>query len=202
MSSPPGRFEFRIWGNRLSAFQERLNAMAHPSEPRESAETYILSSRTDAANVKLREGLLDIKVMIEQVSRLERWRPLLKAGFPLDPRTIAEQVFPALKLPAPQITQPSYTQGEFIHNLVKPNRDLWLAEVVKIRRQFTTDDFTAEFAEVEIAGLSRFETVEVESEDPATLLRAIAKLGLSSQPNTSYVRHLKLMTGTAPRVSI
>lgn len=202
MSSTPGRFEFRIWGNRLSATQDRLTAIARASEPRESAETYILSRTTDGANVKIRDGVLDVKVMIEQVGRLERWRPVLKAGFPLDPRAIVEQVFPSLKVPTPQISQPSYTQSEFIHNLVRPNRDLWMAEVVKIRRQFTSDDLTAEFAEVEIAGGARFETVAIESEDAAILLRAIAKLGLNSQPNTSYVRHLKLMSGIAPRVSI
>jgi hypothetical protein len=202
MSSPPGRFEFRIWGNNLSAFQDRLAATARPSEPRERAETYILSRATDAANVKIRDGLLDIKVMTEQVGRLERWRPLLKAGFPLDSRVIAEQVFPSLRMPTPQITQTSYTQGEFIRDLIGPNRGLSLVDVVKIRRQFTLEDYTAEFAKVGIAGGPRSETVAIESEDSATLLRAIAKLGLNSQPNTSYVRHLKLMNGIAPRVSI
>ena len=202
MSSTPGRFEFRIWGNDLSAFQDRLTGMAPPSEPRESAETYILSRVTDAANVKIRDGLLDIKVMTEQLGRLERWRPVLKAEFPIDSRTIVEQAFPSLKIPAPQITRPSYTRDEFILELVQPTRDLWLAEVVKVRREFTLEDYTAEFAEVDTAGRTRSETVAIESEDPATLLRAIAKLGLNSQPNTSYVRHLQMMTGAATRVSI
>ena len=67
MSSPPGSFEFRIWGNHLSAFQEQLAAMARPSGLRESAKTYILSGATDAANVKIRDGLLDIKVVTEQL---------------------------------------------------------------------------------------------------------------------------------------
>jgi hypothetical protein len=202
MSSTPGRFEFRIWGNDLSAFQDRLSATAPLSQPRESAETYILSRVTDAANVKIRDGLLDIKVNTEQLGRLERWRPVLKAGFPIDSLTIVEQAFPNLKLPAPQITRPSYTQDEFIRELIQPNRDLWLVEVVKVRRQFTLEDYAAEFAEVEIACRTRSETTAIESEDPATLLRAIAKLGLNSQPNTSYVRHLKMMTGMAARVSI
>jgi exopolyphosphatase/guanosine-5'-triphosphate,3'-diphosphate pyrophosphatase len=202
MSSTPGRFEFRIWGNDLNEFQDRLSATGRPSEPRESAETYILSRATDAANVKIRDGLLDVKMMIEQVGWLERWCPLLKAEFPIDSRAIAGLVFPSLEIPTPQITQPSYAQGEFIQDLIRPNRDLWMVDLVKIRRQFTSDDFTAEFAEVEIADGAGFETVAIESEDAATVLRAIAKLGLNSQPNTSYVRHLKLMTGIAPRVSI
>ena len=201
MSNPLGRFEFRIWGNHLSPFRDRLAAIAAPSEPRESAETYILSRATDAANVKIRDDLLDIKLMSEQVGRLERWRPVLKSGFPLDSRTIVERVFPNLGVAVPQIAQPSYTHGEFIRDLVRPNRDLAIVEVVKMRSPYTSDKFTAEFAEVRIAGGATSETVEIESEDPAAVLRAIAKLGLNSHANINYVRHLKLMTGMTPRAS-
>jgi len=201
MSNPLGRFEFRIWGNHLSPFRDRLAAIAAPSEPRESAETYILSRATDAANVKIRDDLLDIKLMSEQVGRLERWRPVLKSGFPLDSRTIVEQVFPNLGVAVPQIAQPSYTHGEFIRDLVRPNRDLAIVEVVKLRSQYTSDKYTAEFAEVRIAGGATSETVEIESEDPAAVLRAIAKLGLNSHANINYVRHLKLMTGMTPRAA-
>ena len=201
MSNPLGRFEFRIWGNHLSPFRDRLAAIAASSEPRESAETYILSRATDAANVKIRDDLLDIKLMSEQVGRLERWRPVLKSGFPLDSRTIVEQVFPNLGVAVPQIAQPSYTHGEFIRDLVRPNRDLAIVEVVKIRSQYTSDKYTAEFAEVRIAGGATSETVEIESEDPAAVLRAIAKLGLNSHANINYVRHLKLMTGMTPRAA-
>jgi len=195
MSSPPGRFEFRVWGDHLSAYQDRLAAIAAPSESSESAETYVLSRATDAANVKIRDDLLDIKLMIEQVGRLERWRPVLKATFSLDSRVIVEQVFPSLGVATPQIAQPSYKHDEFIRDLVRPHRDLELAEVVKIRRQFEFEDCIAEFAEVGIEGGARSETIEVESDNPSTVLRAIAKLGLNSQTNISYVRYLKMMTG-------
>ena len=202
MSNPLGRFEFRVWGNQLGPFRDRLNAIATPSAPRESAETYILSRTLDTANVKLRAGLFDIKLMFEQVGRLERWRPVLKSEFPLDSRTIVEQVFPTLGVAVPQISQPSYTHGEFIRGLVQPNRDLAMVDVVKVRTQFISEKYTAEFAEVRIAGGATSETVELESEDPAAVLRAIAKLGLNSHANINYVRHLKLMTGMTPRASV
>ena len=70
MSNPLGRFEFRVWGNHLSPFRDRLAAIATALERHESAETYILSRATDAANVKIRAGLLDIKLMFEQVGGL------------------------------------------------------------------------------------------------------------------------------------
>jgi len=201
MSNPLGRFEFRIWGNHLSPYRDRLAAVATPSEPIESAETYILSRTTDTANVKIRAELIDIKLMTEQVGRLERWRPVLKSAFPLDSRTIVEQVFPHLGVPVDQITQPSYAHGEFLRDLVRPHRDLAIVEVAKVRRQFTSEKFTAEFAEVQIGGGATSETVEIESDDPAAVLRAIAKLGLNSHANINYVRHLKLMIGMTPRES-
>jgi len=201
MSNPLGRFEFRIWGNHLSPFRERLTAISTPSDRHESAETYILSRATDTANVKIRNDLMDIKLMTEQVGRLERWRPVLKSGFPLDSRTIVEQLFPHLGVPAPEIAQTSYTHGELIRDLIRPNRDLALLDVIKVRRQFVFDKYTAEFAEVRIGGGATSETVEIESEDPAAVLRAIAKLGLNSLANINYVRHLKLMTGMTPRTA-
>ena len=199
MSNPLGRFEFRIWGNHLSGFRDRLAAIATSSDPHESAETYILSRATDAANVKIRAGLVDVKLMTEQVGRLERWRPVLKSEFPVDSRTIVEQVFPNLGVAVPHIAQPSYTHGEFIRDLVRPNRELATVDVTKLRVRFTSERFTAEFAEVGIGGGATSETVAIESDDPAAVLRAIAKLGLNSHVNISYVRHLKLKTGMAPR---
>jgi len=202
MSNPLGRFEFRVWGNHLSPFRDRLAAIAAGSEQQESTETYILSRATDTANVKIRAGVIDIKLMFEQVGRLERWRPMLKAEFPLDSRTIVEQAFPNLGVEVPHIAQPSYTHAEFIRDLVQPHRDLAIVEVAKVRRQFTSEKYTAEFAEVAIAGGVTSETIEIESEDPASVLRAIARLGLNSHTNINYVRHLKLMTGMTPRAGV
>ncbi len=199
MTNPLGRFEFRVWGNQLGPFRDRLAAIAAPSEPREGADTYILSRTTDAANVKIRAGLLEIKLMFEQVGRLERWRPALKSEFPLDSRTIAVQVFPHLTVATPHIAQPTYALGEFIHDLVRPHPDLAVVDVVKTRWRFTSEKYTAEFAEVGIAGGATSETVAIESEDPAAVLRTIARLGLNSHANINYVRHLKLMTGMTPR---
>jgi hypothetical protein len=199
MSNPLGRFEFRVWGNNLGPFRDRLAAIAAPSEPQESAETYILSRATDAANLKIRAASIDLKLMFEQVGRLERWRPVLKNEFPLDSRTIVEQIFRNLGVAIPHIAQPSYTHGEFIRDLIRPHRDLATVDVVKLRRQFICEKYTAEFAEVGIAGGATSETIEIESDDPAAVLRAIAKLGLNSQANINYVRHLKLMTGMGPR---
>lgn len=201
-SNSQPRFEFRIWGSHLGAVRDRMAGTTVSSEPEESAETYILSRETDTANLKIRAGLLDLKLMIEQEGRLERWRPTLKASFPLDSRTIVEDILPTLAVAPPHIERPSYTQGEFIRDLVRPHHELGVVEVAKRRLKFKFDIWTAEFAEIELAGGANSETVAFESEDPAAVLRAIAKFGLTAHPNISYVRHLKLMIGMIPRTSL
>ena len=196
-----GKIRIPCWGNHLGPLRDTLAAIAPPSEPEESAETYILSRATDAANLKIRAGSIDLKLMFEQVGRLfERWRPVLKSEFPLDSRTIVEQIFRNLGVAIPHIAQPSYTHGEFIRDLVQPHRDLATVDVVKLRRQFISEKYTAEFAEVRIAGGATCKTI---TKSNPTIRQPCcersAKLGLNSQANINYVRHLKLMTGMGPR---
>ena len=146
--------------------------------------------------------MLDLKLQVEQQGRLERWNPILKVGFPLDARTIVEQVFPNLGVAPPEIARAAYSHGEFVRELVGASRELAIVEVVKTRYAFKFDRYTAEFAQIRIAGGADSETVELESEDPAMVLRAIAQLGLNSFPNINYVRHLKMMIGMTPRTAL
>ena len=138
--------------------------------------------------------------MTEQVGRLERWRPVLKCGFPLDSRTIVEQVFPNLGVAVPQIAQPSYTHGEFIRDLVRPqSRPRDCRSRKGAAGSTSRRGSPRNLPKLRIAGGATSETVAIESEDSAAVLRAIAKLGLNSHANINYVRHLKLMTGMTPR---
>ena len=75
-------------------------AALEPELTQESDETYLLSPGTDAA-VKIRAGLMDIKVL-EHVNEagLEQWRPAMKETFPL-PRGEADKVCAALRVSAP-----------------------------------------------------------------------------------------------------
>jgi hypothetical protein len=56
---------------------------------------------TDEANVKIRDGLMDIKVLREvDGAGLERWEPVMKQGFPLSAED-AGRVLEALGISAP-----------------------------------------------------------------------------------------------------
>src|SRR5512143_1289511 len=92
------RWEWRVFGVTLPLTPGRLQAAVSGPE-RESAEYYLLS-RASPHNVKIRGGAVEVK-RLEEVhpSGLERWRPTLKAPFPLDAGSLTE-VWDVLGIPS------------------------------------------------------------------------------------------------------
>ncbi len=197
MAETQPRFEFRIWGCDLSAVRARAEAIAKPGPARASAETYIVSRATDRCNAKIRDGLMDIKLLAREEAGLEQWRPEMKEGFPLESATIAKRVFPSLAIQAPQLRRPSYPLDLYLEEVIRPNPKLAIAEVSKRRLGFTIAGCIVEFAEVTING-APFQTLEAESEDPVELRRALSMLGLGAEHNINYVRQIKSVMGIGP----
>lgn len=54
------RWEWRTFGSSFGAADDALSELASGGDPVESEELYLVS--TDDANVKVRDGLMDIKV--------------------------------------------------------------------------------------------------------------------------------------------
>jgi exopolyphosphatase/guanosine-5'-triphosphate,3'-diphosphate pyrophosphatase len=76
----------------------------------ESDELYLLSA--GGVNVKVRYDLMDIKLLREvDGDGLERWEPVMKAGFPL-PAAEVVRVFDALGVLAPPVTRDAYTADD------------------------------------------------------------------------------------------
>ncbi len=98
------RYEFRVWADTLASVHERLGRMAQPKTA-ESEETYLISKASDKCNAKIRAALMDIKVLVAEDRGLEQWKPILKAGFPLQSSVIATQIFPSLELPAARLAE-------------------------------------------------------------------------------------------------
>ncbi len=75
------RWEWRTFGPRLKSAEAWLAAQ-QSTGVQESDEIYFLSEA--GGIVKLRNDLMDIKLLREvDVYGLERWEPVMKAGFPL-----------------------------------------------------------------------------------------------------------------------
>ena len=94
------RWEWRVFGTDLGAAEDALAALT-PTRVEESDELYLLSAA--GANVKVRDGLIDIKLLREvDGDGLERWEPVMKQGFPL-PAADAARVFEALAVVPPAL---------------------------------------------------------------------------------------------------
>jgi hypothetical protein len=172
----------RIWNGRTVLFKAR----------RMPVETYFLSVHTNEANVKVREGLLDIKTKVgETPEGYEIFQPRGKFQFPVkrdDLATIISHLQVEMDL-----TQDSYEIDTFI-KMVRQHRELTAVDVEKMRYGFTIDEIICEYAQVWFNG-ALVETACAESENYAGMKTVIEELELASKPNTNYLRAAKRVVG-------
>lgn len=192
MSEIIPRWEWRNFGSHFEYAEACLKALG-TARLQHSDEIYLLSSMCDA-NVKVRDGLMDIK-RCEQTDAhgFELWRPLLKAAFPL-PATAIDTVFTALGLLKPTNPLP-ITLDMLLAELASDSR-LRVLEVHKIRSRYQLDGCLAESTEVTTNG-ETIRTIAVESESPAHINTALLTLGLEGLENVSYPLGLKRLVGMA-----
>ena len=194
MAAITPRWEWRSFGRSFGAAEGQL-AQLTPSGVQESDEIYLLSRA--GGNVKIRDALMDIKVLREvNADGLEQWTPVMKAGFPL-PAAEATKVLEALGLPLPTPVRASYTLDEFIGQFAAPGGAIRAVKVHKRRTRYTVGGCMAELSEV-VANGKPTRTIAVESEDAAGVMRAVRELGLGGYANTSYPRGLAALIDDAP----
>ena len=80
MSAIIPRWEWRTFGSRFGLADERFAAL-ESTGVQESDEVYLLGAGT--GNAKIRDDLMDIKLLRETQHGLQRWEPVLKVPFPL-----------------------------------------------------------------------------------------------------------------------
>ncbi len=189
------RWEWRTFGDDL----DELDALGslRTAAADESDETYILSMYDDAS-VKVRAGVLDVKVL-QQVdgAGLQLWVPTMKAPFPLEAEAVAA-AFAALGAPPPETRRSELSMEQLVEHLVGGRDDLRAVGTHKRRRRSVMDDCMIELTEVRAEGRTT-RTVAVESPDPGLVLRTIGRLGLEGRRNVCVAKGLKSMLGWGPR---
>jgi exopolyphosphatase / guanosine-5'-triphosphate,3'-diphosphate pyrophosphatase len=186
------RWEWRTFGEGFGAAEERL-AEAPPEGVEEGDELYLLSPDGDES-VKVRDGLLDVKHLL-QVGRdgLEQWQPVLKAPFPVAAGDV-EAALSRLRVDVPPLEREAYTLDQLLDELVRPSGDVSAVRVWKRRARSALGGCLAELTTVEAEGRST-RTIAVESEDPARVVAVVRDLGLAGRPNVSVPRALKALLG-------
>lgn len=182
MATIISRWEFRTFGERFGSAEAVFAGMTSTGST-DSDELYLLS--TAGANVKVRDDLLDIKVLEEtDTDGLERWIPVMKAEFPLSAED-AVSVFSALGVSAPHQAHDGYSLNELLNVLAKAESGVRTANVRKHRVRFVIRSCTAELTDVVVDGRST-RTIAVESADRTAVLAAVHDLGLDGYLNVNY----------------
>lgn len=189
------RAEFRVFGQGvINIVQQKIwDAGATLQKMRTMpAETYFISRHTDAANIKVRDGLLDIKLKVgETPEGYEIFKPAGKLQFPLKAADIAA-VLAHLKVPL-ALDQATNTYEIFVA-MARAHPDLAVVNVEKTRYGFTVDGVICEFARVLFNG-ALIETACCESEDYTRMVKVINALGMAAMLNTSYLKAAKQIVG-------
>jgi exopolyphosphatase/guanosine-5'-triphosphate,3'-diphosphate pyrophosphatase len=185
------RWEWRTFAASFGDAEDRFRELP-PSKVLESDELYLLSPTCDA-NVKIRDGLMDVKALEHVDARgLEQWRPVMKAAFPLPADGVAE-VCAALQV-APPSRKDACALERLQAELTHPSRGVRAVPIHKKRRRYTVGGCLAEMTEVVADGRAT-RTVAIESEDPERVQAAVRDMGLSRFENLSYPRGLKRLLG-------
>jgi exopolyphosphatase / guanosine-5'-triphosphate,3'-diphosphate pyrophosphatase len=186
------RWEWRTFGSDFGKADATFAAL-EPELTQESDETYLLSPGKEAA-VKIRAGLVDVKVL-EELSEagLERWRPAMKEAFPLR-RGEAEKACAALGVSAPPPGDDAFSLEEFLAVLSLPERGVRPVAVHKRRVHYTVNGCMAEVTDV-AAAATKVRTLAIESPDAERVVATVQELGLADRENTSYPRWLKAAVG-------
>lgn len=188
------RFEFRTWARNFGLVEEKMRRLSKCEQIRESAEIYIVSAGNDENNTKIRDRMMDIKVLVQEKQGLEQWNPRMKGEFPMAAATIVDEVFPAFAVEMPQPDRDEYTLDQYLDEIIRPHPMLAPVSVFKRRFAFTVNDCITEIAEIEINGAGQ-QTVAVESVDIDAILAAKGMLGLDEYENVNYLRAIKRVIG-------
>ena len=186
------RWEYRVFAEDLGAIEGKIREH-EVTRVKESAEDYIVC-RSSGNNVKVRDGLLDIK-QLENTNEdtLEQWMPVMKVGFPCPADDVA-RIFSAFDLVRPEMERDEYTYDQFIAEIVGGTDGLAVVKVTKECNGFMVREVIVEVAEVTFDGIP-MKTAAAEHIDPALVMEVVRELGLDAFPNVNYIRAMKSAVG-------
>lgn len=189
------RAEFRVFGQGiLDDVINRTMWKAHAKlfKIRTSKETYFLSALTNEANVKVRDGLLDIKTKVSETEDgYEIFQPRGKFQFPVPKEDVAT-ILKNMQVEV-ELHKDVYTIEDFM-DIVAKHPSLAAVVIEKTRYGFSVDDIICEYGEILFNG-AKIETVCCESEDYTGMKKAIEALEINKYENLNYLKAAKRVIG-------
>ena len=191
------RAEFRVFGHGIiKTVQKKMwDAGAVLQGARKMpAEMYFLSVHTNEANVKVREGLLDIKTKVDETPEgYEIFQPRGKFKFPVKKADLSNIL---AYLEVKMDLDREVWSFENFTALARSHPDLVPVTVEKMRYGFTVDGIICEYGQVWFNG-ALLESACCESDNYKSMRNAIKALGIEAMPNTNYLKAAKRVVGMA-----
>ena len=189
------RYEFRVFGNDLSEYEDKIEQYSEKEMTREMDSIYLLTPWKRKNNVKIRQGVMDIKHLEQEHGCLQQWNPFLVGSFPLVADIIKSVVFPALGIVCPVFERKKYSLKQFIEEVILIDPDIAVAYVWKKRHAYTIEGCITEIAEIKVNGAS-IKTICIEAEDPEKVIAAKELIGIGKKvENVNYPLALKRIMG-------
>jgi ribosomal protein L30/L7E len=191
------RFEFRSFGQDFTNAFKRMARLSAPVPEKlwevHSDEIYIVSQTTDKINAKIRNGKMDIKVLLQTVDGLEQWNPVMKTDFPIDVSVLKNDVFAVLEVSVPELIKSMYSFDEFIE-MVKLHPQLQAVNIHKQRSAYSVNNTICETGIVLVNGASVC-TINSESTVIEDVKKTIKDVGLNAVENINYLQMTKRVIG-------
>jgi hypothetical protein len=198
------RFEFRIFGHDFITLEQRIRKVAPCESMVESREIYILSDENGDHNVKIRNGRLEFKRLIDRVDGLERWKPTGSLEFPIERGAIPDKLFPVAALeripPSPDSLTAMVNEKEFLHHIAQNSLcgpRLYRANVFKRRSRFTLQDCPVEVDRILVNGAA-IESIAIESQCAEQVFAVRSALALEQLENVAYPLAISRILGIRP----
>jgi adenylate cyclase class IV len=186
-----------MFGLDLDPYEQRIKEISEKEKTRKMSSIYFLTAGNTTNNLKIREGVMDIKELEQTYKGLEQWNPFLVGKFPLKADVIRTVVFPAMGIESPVFEREEYTLEQLLNEVICTDPDLAVAYVKKTRHAYTVNKCITEIAEITVNG-AFLKTICIEAEDPERVLKARKKLGIDPDTeNVNYPLALKRVMGLA-----
>ena len=197
MDEPIARFEFRTFCQCFDITEQRLRAMAPCNSISESREIYLLDdNNTDQRNLKIRDGRLEIKRLVEHYQGLQCWQPAGQWSFPVSSATLHELLGANVTL-EPYSLSMTLSKDDLLGFIAHAATPLSRANVFKRRFRFSLGSCMAEVDQLLVNGAA-IQSVAIESEDRHALLALRTALQLEDRENLAYPQVLSRIMGKAP----
>ena len=191
------RYEFRIFGQGFGRETDEIRQRSACNEIEEVLDFYLVTTPNDINNVKIRNKSLGIKVLLSVENCLELWQPSLKLDFPMAASVAGTETFRALAVETPHVSQTEIDMQGFMRQIIHSHPEVWVAAVFKRRSHFQVGRCMVEIDELLVNGAA-IQSISLECDDAAEVLRVRQLLDMQRYPNTSYLLALKRIMGIVP----